>query len=196
MGYTNYYTMKKGITSFSDDFMLTCKTIILKSGVAIGDGLDEGGKPEISCKRICLNGVGDESCETFCIDVDEPGFNCCKTRHQPYDIVVKAILILASANGYLVDWKFDGDTSDKEFIDAVRLLNSVLQMPTEIECIVDAQNGKFVIDNSDDDNIPMFDDFDAAVSYVMSIYEDNPRAKVRIEFSGDALKLYAEKKKD
>lgn len=196
MGYTNYYTMKKGITSFSDDFMLTCKTIILKSGVAIGDGLDEGGKPEISCKRICLNGVGKDSCETFCIDVDEPGWNFCKTRKNPYDVVVKAILILAAANGYLVDWHFDGDTSEPEFINAVNLLNTVLQMPSEIDCKIDARNGKFVIDNSDDENIPVFDDFDAAVSYVMSIYEDNPRAKVRIEFSGDALKLYTEKKKD
>lgn len=131
MGYTNYYTIKEGIKSFSDDFVLTCNEIIKQSGIAIGDGMDEGGEPEVSCKRICLNGIGKDACETFCIDIDDPGWNFCKTCHNPYDVVVKAILILATANGYLADWHFDGNTSEQEFINAVNLLNTVLQKLSE-----------------------------------------------------------------
>ena len=58
-----------------------CPNITIKNGV----GKDE---PIINERIICFNGDAskDEDFETFSVQVDDKGFNCCKTGRMPYDV--------------------------------------------------------------------------------------------------------------
>jgi len=52
------------------------------------------GDPVLGSLRLALNGRGDEAGEPFRFP-GEPGVNSCDTRHQPYDAVVVACLLVA-----------------------------------------------------------------------------------------------------
>ena len=95
MGYTHYLRFKKTVTKerlskVSEDvkkaFELIkseCPNIVIKNNV----GKDE---PIINERIICFNGDAskDEDLETFSVQVDDKGFNCCKTGRMPYDVYV------------------------------------------------------------------------------------------------------------
>lgn len=102
MGYTHYWNRPENLEEGWSEFLKGAKNIIKKSGVKL-DGL-EANKDIIRF---------DGGCETFYLPkVGEGGFNFCKTRQLPYDIVVVAILFLAQ--GIFKNFKFssDGDTED------------------------------------------------------------------------------------
>jgi len=107
MGYTHYYYVKPELdTKKFGKFASDCKKIVecaKADGIAIGDGMGEGGDPKITDGAVSLNGVGDEAHETFAVapgggyssSKDDAGrvFNFTKTARKPYDDVVTACLI-------------------------------------------------------------------------------------------------------
>ena len=95
MGYTHYLRFKNAVTKermskASADVKKAFEliksespNIVIKNGV----GKDE---PIINERIICFNGDAskDEDLETFSVQVDDKGFNCCKTGRMPYDVYV------------------------------------------------------------------------------------------------------------
>jgi hypothetical protein len=105
------------------------KRIIKMSGVGIvGPEGKSNTKPIIKPAYIALNGTeeGQGDYEAFVFEAKDTGFNFCKTVKLPYDVVVKAILILAKRRGYLKRWRFNGDRSEEEYINAVKLYNKAM----------------------------------------------------------------------
>ena len=111
MGYTHYWYRpvdEYDLEAF-DKFAAIAKAIIetaQDAGIALADrwGLD---LPEITDRFIGINGIGEDSHESFYWpDIDQglacgnPGMNdwtveSCKTAGKPYDTVVTALLIAA-----------------------------------------------------------------------------------------------------
>jgi hypothetical protein len=81
-------------------------------------GLDGDGEPEFTESRVAFNGRAsrDESCEPFVVDLGRIStFEFCKTRRNPYDLLVKAALCLledtfadeiaVSSDGTVEEWQ-------------------------------------------------------------------------------------------
>lgn len=123
MGYTNYFIPARKF--FTEGFLATVKKIIEASGVSIVNGLGEPKTlPVVGERGIILNGDGEEGCETFVLRVGG-GREFCKTNRRPYDLVVKAILLVAEKEGHVIEWSFDGDKTDEEYTAAVGFLESI-----------------------------------------------------------------------
>lgn len=122
MGYTNYYHIKS-LEKFPKEFVDGVQKIIDNSPVQLDDSMiiDE------HCIRV--NGVPGQDCEEFWITA--PLTSDCwpftKTNREPYDLIVKAILILAEHRGDILTGKFsfDGKRKDKEYMRAVRYLKKL-----------------------------------------------------------------------
>ena len=130
MGYTNYYhaknrnRIKKVIfQSFMNETYKAIEILMQKGFKFADDRTDEIYKNiddfrAKNQKEIWLNGVGDDSHEPFILDF-KGSWAFCKTARKPYDIAVKAILILAEKHGILKSpFSFDGDRTDLEFVNA------------------------------------------------------------------------------
>lgn len=137
MGYTNYYQDRnrseirdENFTNFMNGVYKIIETLMQKDYKFMDDRTDEVYKDINDFKdknkdEIWLNGVDDNSCETFRISFDGE-WKFCKTARKPYDIAVKAILILSEKHGILKEaFSFDGDKSDSEYIDAITLLEEL-----------------------------------------------------------------------
>lgn len=114
MGYTRYYKVKAGKDAFDKDFLKEVSQAFKFAkedyGVKIA-GWDGTGEPLLEDKVVVFNGLGDESYETFRIDLDdEDEFNFCKTQYMPYDLVVNVVLQLAKEWGYVYDVSNNGET--------------------------------------------------------------------------------------
>lgn len=128
IGYTNYF-FGSGKKLFDTDFLQDVKRIIKMSGVGIvGPEGKPNTKPIIKTSYIALNGTEEQQgdYEAFVFEPKDTEFNSCKSIKLPYDVVVKAILILAKRRGYLKRWRFDGDRSEEEYINAVKLYNKAM----------------------------------------------------------------------
>ncbi len=115
MGYTHYWENSRTLTEEeATGIHRDIRAILATTSVPLA-GWDGDGTPSVppfltedrSENLVSLNGVGDESCETFAFP-GGMGFNFCKTRARGYDIVVTAILIAAydrapGAMGYSSD---------------------------------------------------------------------------------------------
>jgi len=101
MGWTHHWEREiefptNQFTAIVDD----CKTVFANIDVKLA-GCEGRGKPVFSETAIIFNGVGGMSCEDFVIQkvqFPSPGRDyviChCKTEHLPYDICVKAALVI------------------------------------------------------------------------------------------------------
>lgn len=121
MGYTHYTnSMERELTK---EEVGVINKIIKTSGVKIVGGSGEAGtKPLVVSGGVNLNGVGDDSHESFNLEFGAEG-DFCKTARKPYDVVVVAILTYLAAQGVLT-WSSDGDKEDH--IAGGELLNKVL----------------------------------------------------------------------
>ena len=137
MGYTNYYQDRKreeikdeNFNNFMNDVYKVVEILIKKDYKFTDDRTDEIYKniDDFKAKNkneIWLNGVDDNSCETFRISFDGE-WKFCKTARRPYDIAVKAILILSEKYDILKEeFSFDGDKTDSEYINAITLLEEL-----------------------------------------------------------------------
>lgn len=142
MGYTHYWYQPKAKSAAPSAgawgrLIGDVQALIMqarKEGIALGDGLGEGGALEIDSDRIWFNGVGDGAHETFNLerrpvapDWDKGKsqvFNFCKTARKPYDAVVCGALILARWHlAGKISISSDGDMSPGEWPEGVALLN-------------------------------------------------------------------------
>lgn len=142
MGYTNYYhTRHQENNKFPAKFVEDVKTIVDNSPCKIvgWDNDELESKPVITEDRISLNGAGEAGSEPFVMTPDgrnmfgelsDEAYRFCKTCRNPYDLIVKAILILAERRGDILHsnspkfW-FDGNRKDVEYTRAVRYLKKL-----------------------------------------------------------------------
>ena len=135
MGYTNYWTTKKNENidkKFFEDakkiinYAMWTKHIVLAESA--GENEIASADEVVEENRVIFNGLGDESYETFDLDLTEGEWNFCKTAEMPYDLVVKAILLLAEEYHLLAKpFNFDGEReTDENFIKAKELYNEAL----------------------------------------------------------------------
>ena len=94
MGYTHYYH-KDGCDNFTnqewDGVVEFTKKAIEKTNVPMAGG-DGTGDPILTDEEISINGVGNDSHETFYLTkIKHRDFEFCKTVRKPYDEVVCAI---------------------------------------------------------------------------------------------------------
>jgi len=115
MEYTHYWNQTRNFTDLEWAQITTAAMRIIKSAVVKGIKLvnqngEYGTDPIVSCNEIALNGVKEDSCDTFYLartlkgnrwsvkkQVWEHGESFCKTNGKPYDSVV--VSILAAAKG-------------------------------------------------------------------------------------------------
>lgn len=124
MGYTHYWRFTENPKDLPDGEAKFEKAVnLFKKGMALlpnnpetgkpveiagGNG---NGKPTINSTMLCFNGKGDESYETFRIDLDDPNgydFNFCKTAHQPYDAHV-CLALRCIKQTFGKDFRFSSD---------------------------------------------------------------------------------------
>lgn len=139
MGYTHYYYTPTTIDPLVFDvFANDVLKLTEAAGVPLA-GWDGTDAPEITAKTVGLNGVGDDSHETFRVSqtweppypayrphTDDEGrvFHFCKTNRKPYDVVVVAALIaLKHRLGEAVHISSDGD---EEWAEGKALAQSTL----------------------------------------------------------------------
>lgn len=138
MGYTHYWKQTKNFST-SDWKAITdfTRKAIKLSGVKIADGFGEGA-PNITDKRIWINGTGNEGHETFFISkTGLTDFEFTKTAQKPYDAVVVAILLYIREN-YPAKFEVssDGNIFNPESPDAIPgtelMLKSLIELKSEI----------------------------------------------------------------
>lgn len=107
MGYTHYW---RGAREITPAFLVGVGQI-LDAFEASGEPLD---RYDVSLEAIHFNGCEPDCCEDF----DFLGETFCKTRREPYDVAVTAVLALAAHLG-LATVTSDGEAS--EWADGVEL---------------------------------------------------------------------------
>jgi hypothetical protein len=116
MGYTHYWEPSTPTDAKTwERFTRIVDRIKEKAGVE----LDDESGPE----RVFLNGIGEDSHETFVIGRETTGFNFCKTARKPYDSVVVGCLEAAKRLG-MFDWSSDG--SGDEHADGIALCEEAM----------------------------------------------------------------------
>jgi len=102
MGYTHYFNFNNGINEFSEKVLNEITTVTEKyQDILVVD--------ELSKMLINLNGIEEDSYETFYISTDLTSFNFCKTARRPYDLpVCEILLILKYHYGDNFNLKSDG----------------------------------------------------------------------------------------
>lgn len=111
MGYTHYWTLQNGIEQSVWDKFFKGALEIIQTAKEAGIALED----ESTANRVFINGVGENSHETFAISPTDVDFDFCKTAQKPYDTVVTAILIwLKAVLGDNVRISSDGNWSDWE----------------------------------------------------------------------------------
>ena len=125
MGYTHYWEFKKNpaeIENGKQKFITAVE--LIKEGlkqltdIELADGLsNENSEPVFSETEVWFNGKRPNSCETCCIQYNEPKYlsDFCKTRREPYDVVVcLTLLCFKEAFGEDFSFKSDGNTETEE----------------------------------------------------------------------------------
>jgi hypothetical protein len=118
MGYSHYFTMSKNTTEDQIAKMIKfANTAIELFGAdQIANGMGDGGtKPQVEKEIIRLNGVEEDSHETFLLPFNSGEWEFCKTAQKPYDTLVVACLIFAEQNNVIKEWSSDGDSEDHEY---------------------------------------------------------------------------------
>lgn len=100
MGYTHYWRHGKidnqTFVNISNAASKVCDIAKKKMGIRTAYECDMSSKPPLfNSECIRLNGINDGGHETFMLNINDDGFNFCKTAQKPYDVVVTAILCLA-----------------------------------------------------------------------------------------------------
>ena len=129
MGYTHYWTMKNKLSSDTIARMILFTNEAIrqfgKDNIVNGMG-EKDSKPQVTTDCITLNGLGDDSYETFLLNFKDPGDNHCKTEQKPYDTLVVACLACAERLGVIEELSSDGCAEDQDFDDGIKLYEAVL----------------------------------------------------------------------
>lgn len=132
MGYTHYWNNKKSIPP--DVWAKICDDadkILAASPVPLSWEYNDSRAPEVTREGkgavIRFNGPGDEGCETFYVEPNVVKFEFCKTRREPYDIVVTAMLAMIADHHPAFSVSSDGDPAEWE--EGLDLAQKVLGRP-------------------------------------------------------------------
>lgn len=148
MGYTHYWTQKRGFTNLEwQDVVKDLAAIVttaIAEGVAIADTHGETRMVGIQIDRdgsgrwAGFNGFKDESHESFLIEQKRGGWNFCKTARKAYDVAVTACLIYlesyhperfsVSSDGTPDDWQAGLALARR----ALPRLDNVLRIPADV----------------------------------------------------------------
>ena len=149
MGYTNYWSPKELTREeIPEAFWSDCAAVInavLRKGIRLGDGVGKkeyksgeeliGASQSARTPCIVFNGLEElgEDYETFALYFDGD-WSFCKTAHEPYDVAVKCILMLAKKYELLMPrdenegepggFSWDGDEGDPEYQDASEIITA------------------------------------------------------------------------
>ena len=128
MGYTNYWTKhskKKIAPAIIGQVNKILATFEQQSGEKVVKGFFHKDKaPTVTDTIIHFNVNKEDSGEDFYIDFKDGDSEFCKTCREPYDMAVKAVLMVLKSAGYLDEWHFDGHFIDSEYANAKKLLAS------------------------------------------------------------------------
>jgi hypothetical protein len=126
MGYTHYWRCHPGKLNNNPAVDQTLEEM-RRAAHASGVPLDWEG--DVPGKRLALNGVGDDSCETFDFPPSRSS-DFCKTNGHPYDVVVTACLAIAKHRlGDDLEVSSDGETDD--WARGVALASKILGEPVK-----------------------------------------------------------------
>lgn len=113
MGYTHYWSLSRDLTDDETAALIAdVRVIVAASGVPVagwdGRGDPTYGEDSYGLFVVALNG----GCETFRLSTHK-GWDFCKTRQLPYDVVVTASLIAAKDRlGSAIRLSSDGEAED------------------------------------------------------------------------------------
>jgi hypothetical protein len=110
MGYTHYWN---SASISKDNFSKITSGVLQIVATAQNAGINL--EATFEANEFVINGVGEDSHESFCMNTTDESFAFCKTAFKPYDAVVTASLIYAKAilgdeikiksDGNWVDWQ-------------------------------------------------------------------------------------------
>ena len=126
MGYTNYFHVKKGLNEFDDRFLWDVERAVNRFNeknpndtvwfvnyrptcIAI-----EG--PGVTHENLVIS-LEPEECEPKDRDYI---FGCCKTQMDTYDIIVKAVIMIAAKHGIVESYSADGYEGESELAKAAQ----------------------------------------------------------------------------
>lgn len=99
MGYTHYWEQGRCFSQkeWENIALDSIKAIEYceRRGIKLTSDYDHPDKAEVSDDRIRLNGVGNDSYETFILEKAKTNFGFCKTAQRPYDLAVGLVLLIA-----------------------------------------------------------------------------------------------------
>lgn len=146
MGFTRYWTIKRKIPQDKFNKFIDYAKIVVDynttQGIKLGDASGEN-VPEFNKELIALNGVGDDSHESFIIrrvpkickwDRSNDGWEFCKTNAKPYDRVVFELLYIAHqifGDDY-IEYNGDDDGDYEETPYDIKHLTKIINRDTKI----------------------------------------------------------------
>lgn len=109
MGYTHYWSLNEDFTAEEWDRITEGASKVIE----VCSSMLDVHETEVADGAIYLNGIEEDSHETFVFDNNSTDFDFCKTAGKPYDEAVVAILILAKEVApHKFSWRSDGFNSD------------------------------------------------------------------------------------
>lgn len=132
MGYTHYWSKKESITEKKWDKFLVDFNKVLPQFI---DLLQKFKDPKsewddslvVTSQMVCLNGIGENGHETFCMDKEIMSFSFCKTARKPYDLAVMCALIIAKKRfGSKFSFSSDGCDEREMWLPAMKLCQNTL----------------------------------------------------------------------
>ena len=138
MGYSHYFGNDKTIpqaqwNKLTKDVRKLVKHLNEEETFIVRESDDTNHPPIVTAEQIRFNGVEEAGHETFMINRKGENDDFCKTARKPYDIAVATSLILYSHHVKGVRVNSDGDFEDTEWIDAVKLADSLFGVKPNFE---------------------------------------------------------------
>lgn len=128
MGYTYYTRQSKPAsdeqwTAICSDFAMFRVAALLGKPFPIQRESDDSSDVLMDDDCILFNGIEEDAHETFELNKEGHGFNCCKTARKPYDTAVVTVLILANHHAPDV-WEVSSDGDIQEWQPILDWMNS------------------------------------------------------------------------
>jgi hypothetical protein len=119
MGFTRYWEFNGLNEEKFIDFSSICQILIDNMNIPLED-------VTVNNRKVIFNGVDDDAHETFSFNLDNTGFNFCKTNIKPYDEVVCGCLYVAKlifGDSIIINQ----DCSEDEDVDIIKKVKSILR---------------------------------------------------------------------
>jgi len=119
MGFTRYWEFNGLNEEKFIDFSSICQILIDNMNIPLED-------VTVNNRKVIFNGVDDDAHETFSFNLDNTGFNFCKTNIKPYDEVVCGCLYVAKLI-FGDSISINQDCSEDEDVDIIKKVKSILR---------------------------------------------------------------------